>query len=338
MTVKFYTPSADIPVVQKSVIDVVKIYVCDILYANELVATRYHRFILSDIEAGNQFIVRKSIEAFKTSMGKFPFTAYNIGEIEEQKDSTNFFEKSGMYYFDKYNTNVTSLPVTFELQMISMFTSPSDFFYAQTLLYQQSGVLTRLVVPILINAQTEYFYVNVLWEIGKGGLAFKYEDYEQFGRIYDLVHTMKISMRYFKLLNATILPVNDVILSLQNFNNIGTINPSSIDTIHISDQPIINSIVPANGAIGINKSSSITSIIITFNTIMNEESVNSFINIYPTIDYTSIWDTNSTILTLSLKNDLSSLTLYTITIINTAVSYWNNNLDSTYTFTFTTGV
>jgi parallel beta-helix repeat protein len=75
---------------------------------------------------------------------------------------------------------------------------------------------------------------------------------------------------------------------------------------------------------------------ITFSTPMNRSSVESALSILPTLNYTIIWNNNSTQMTIIFTENLSYNTTYTITISTSARDTFGNRLNSPYTLIFTT--
>ena len=78
-------------------------------------------------------------------------------------------EKSGLYYSPYFNKRIQSMPVNFNIEMMSIFTQPSDYFHAKTKLFAMNGILQRLVVPITINGKLDSYTVDIKLEVSTSG-------------------------------------------------------------------------------------------------------------------------------------------------------------------------
>ena len=98
-------------------------------------------------------------------------------------------------------------------------------------------------------------------------------------------------------------------------------------------RPTIVSTIPAHDSIEVTSN---TTIQITFNEIMDTTSVENALSFDPFINVSSYNWLNDTILTITLSENLSYSTIYTILIGTNATDYLGNPLASQYSFSFTT--
>lgn len=338
MSKVFYNnPDPNIPAVQLAALEALKYFICTNLYPDEIYHDSRKRFVRANFESGTEHAIRKSVKQFKQISGKFPFTAYSIGDGTPMIDNGNLSERQGKYYSNKYNTYVTSVPIEWTIPMISLFTQPSDYFHAKTILLALSGKLQRLTVPILINGQLDSFEATVIFEITKGALAFDEIEQENKGKIFDILHNCIANMHYYIFDTINLQPVEDIEMSLKNLPEEGylysTINH---ETPLIPDTPGIASVSPIDGETGVDPDATLTNIIIDFDVPMNEISVENAIDFYPAISANFIWNGASTQLIIDIVENLVATTEYTIDINNAAKSVETVPIENDYIWSFTT--
>jgi len=315
MPQNYYSDSINYPPIILAVVERVKYHICTSLYPNEDYNSQSSkRFIIANFETGTEIAIKRAIEKFKNSQPLFPFTAYNIGELIPVTDKRSNLQKNFQYYSPILNAYVSAQPSELEINMMSFFTTPNDYFRALTILHTDLANITRLTVPIIINEILTSLTIDVNYEISKGDLAYSFEDYLRTGRIYNISHNAKI---YFNniILNANINLVDNIEISLSRLNN----NNSSIliQTDTVPDTPVIISTAPQEGETNVDVDNPI---IIYFSTSMNEDSVENGLSILPYLNYNVIWNSSGTILVLDPITPMQKQTTYILTIDKTATS------------------
>jgi hypothetical protein len=342
-----YYKSADFdvsyPKVVFSIIEAIKVYLCDVLYPKEDYRLSQKRWILTDFTGGDDASVRRSIETFKTSQAHFPFTAYGIWDNNIVVGKTSFKSKSGRYYSSLYEAYIKTFPCQITIPMVSFFANPHDYERAFQLLYGESTIASRINVPIYINESLTYFPVNIEYTVAKGSFAGQFDEHLKIGNIWGLSHNFTLSFFYFNV-NANdqhgnslrIAPVDNMYANFYSFNNPDyRDNPDLIDALQNYALPVVGVTVPVEDAVGVSRTASI---VFNFNTSMNKDSVKENIDFIPFIDARFIWDDTSTILTLQLAENLLASTAYEITIKKEANSSDSQNLEDDFILQFTTGL
>jgi hypothetical protein len=341
MPVSYYSPSNDYPGIILAVVDRVKAWVWTTLYGDESWAVANNRIMLTNFEAGDEIAIRSSIERYKTSQGKFPFTAYNFGELTPVIEKRSHRQKSFSYYSSEYACRVSSQPSYFEIPMVSFFTTPTDYWRAYTKLRTDDSSLTRLTTPASVNGITTYFTIDLSFEINKGPLAYAFEDYLKFGNLYPLVHTVKVYFQNLVLIttsgnvNFPIYPVEDVIVSLEQWSPIDISLSINNATIHLAAPPTVWSTIPEEGGIEVDRDNSI---LINFSQPMDEESVEGYLSSDPFISADFSWNSSGTVLMITPTTSLESGTLYSILLAQEAESVYGSVFEEDFELTFTTGV
>lgn len=337
----YYTSitSSNIPYVTVSVLQTLKYHICTTLYPEEDYTTSQRRFLLASFDSnGTEEAIRKSIEKFEDVQGGFPFTAYSIGNMEEKKENVTMQEKLGVYseYFEKY---IKSMNVTFEVPMMSIFTTPHDYSNALTLLIDLSNKLQRLIVPITINGKDDVFYADVEMTPTKGSLAFNEVEQNQRGELYDIEHNCNISLRAIIIPDIEINPVDNIELAIKSMPKKGDESMESsisLQRVVAYDTPEILTTLPENNAVDVSINKTNTLITINFNSSMDEMSVFNSLSYNNDLNFDTVWDVSSTQLKLALYENLENATEYRITIKKQAKSIYQQEMENDYIFSFTT--
>lgn len=339
---EYYGDNVNFPPIMNAIIQRVLFYLATKLYPDEdpddLIQPESptKKFILANFEGGEEIAVRRQIEELqKSSSAIYPFTAYNSSEETLELSTKSHLQVSGKVFNSEVNGYVQAIPATWDFPAITFTSNVQDYFRARQLLSVDASRLTRITVPITINNVLTSFPIDITFELTKGSYAFQFEEYLSKGRIYDLVHNLKIKFLYFILNDVPISPVDNIEMSLKT---LATQSNSTIDiqTYYSPVTSIVTSTTPVTNTIGFDKTQSI---IINFNNAMNESLTNSYIDIEPMFPCNFIWNDPSTQLTLSPKSGLlDASTNYIITIEKSAQSIYQATLEDDYILNFTTGV
>lgn len=343
MAEKYYNPITDVnyPLVVKAIIETLRVYICETLYRDEEFKDSQKRFILADFSGGDDASIRRSVETFKTTQGKFPFTAYGMWDNEVPSEGSTR-TKTGGYYSKVFGCYMKVFPARLTVPMVSFFTTSYDYERAYHLIESDVATPTRLNVPLYINENLTYFPINIDIDVSKGAFAGAFDEYLKIGKIWGLNHTLKIHYHYFSI-NATdhhgntprIALVDDLYANFFSFNKVDyRDNPTLLDTLYNFEIPIVTASVPIQDATGISRTNPI---ILNFNVSMNEDSVFSNIDFTPFIVADFSWNSLSTQLTIEPTDALLANTSYTITISTDTKSSMNQNFEEEYTLSFTTG-
>jgi len=332
MPATYYThPTAKYPETVLAILERLRLYYCTLFFPDELYATSKDRFILTDITPN--MALRGSVNMFKISNAKFPFTAYSIGDFEEDTQRMNSFAKTSNYYSSIHSALIHASPIIQTFPMISFFSTNKDYDRAKIILLKEKSLPIKLTVPITINGTLTSFTILVDFDVARGSYAGEFEQQLVAGNLYDLVHTTRV--HYHQLvLNTTIHAVDDIIVSLRDLDSKEKATKTILSTWPtIPSTPIISSTDPADEATNVDVASSI---IINFNVAMNETSVEDALGIVPPVDADLLWNTASTQLVVDLYTNMVSGTAYVVTVEDTARSGEEIPIEEDYTFEFTT--
>jgi len=332
MPQSYYThPTDQYPEVILAILERLRLYYCTLLYPDEPYQTAKNRFMLTDITPN--MALRQSVNIFKLSNVTFPFTAYSIGDFEEDPQRMNSYAKTQNYYSSYHNAKIHATPVVQIFPMISFFSTAKDYDRAKTILLKEKCLPTKLTVPIIVNNTLTSFVITIDIDVTKGSYAGEFEQQLIAGNIYDLVHTTKVYYHQL-ILNTTVNTVEDIVFAMKE-----------LDTRYLATKTIItpNPIIPLTPTISstspTDKETEVdvaSSIIINFNVAMKESSVEDAIKIVPPVDADYLWNNTSTQLVVDLYTNMISGTVYTVTIEETAKSGDEIPIAEDYVFTFTT--
>ena len=348
MSERYYSEDILYPYAVQSVVERVILYFSQMIYPAETPTEARKRIILSDTsDDGNA--IRRSIDSFKNSQGKFPFSAYSISD-DEPLGYKSHLQVSGNHYSELIGAYISFVPMILTVPFVTFFTTPSDFWRGMTLFALDEACVTRMDVPITLNGKLCSMTIDLDYTTERGQLAFDIESQFNTGKLYPVIHTVGIKCSYIVLnmQNSPIQDVNggintpkiiyhvdDIILKLSELQDAKNLDQNPlIDTIHSPSIPIITSNI-INKSIGISKN---TNIILTFNVAMNENTVINNVDMVPYCDKDISFDITSKILTINPRSDLTSLTEYEILINTSAKSCDGINLENDYSLTFTTVV
>lgn len=330
-----------IPYVYLAIVERLQIYFCGLFYPDEDFEESKKRFILADfVGGGNETAIRNSIEAYKTSQGKFPFTAYNIDDDEpvEYKSLTHL---TGQFYDKELDCYIASVPAYLNISMMTVYTTEYDYFIGTSKLMYDLAALTRLEVPIVVNDKETFFEIDIDMDVTKGDLAFAHQEQKDKGSLFNISHNCKIKFPYLILSQrgfvsddgkqkpVPVYPVDNMILSLKNMKD-----KSVIDVLNVNVIPEVLSSTPSNNATNVNSTSTIE---INFNTSMNEASVISSMDIVPEIWGTKEWNDSGTTLAITPYDSMNANTEYNIFISKQAQNFLTHPLKSDFELKFTTG-
>jgi len=175
----------------------IRLYVLDILYTTEHYNNAKKRFVLADIGAGSDAMIKGAVKSFQKTTQNFPFTAYNNPDVERRDEGKSLRASSGRVFSEELGCYIASFPCEFEVPMISFYADVSDYYHARYRLMEQNKDLIRLKVPIVINSVETYFPIDIEYEITKGDYPHEFEEYLNKNKIYDISHTFNIKYYHF---------------------------------------------------------------------------------------------------------------------------------------------
>lgn len=336
MPQNYYDTNTDYPEIILPIMERIRYYIRkEVLYTTEdypTDITKDYKFIMADI-SDNAFRVSSKIT--KLPNFSIPITVYSIGEIEVNPSvlAPNAFLH--ITYSDTFNCIINSMASVFTVPMISIFNSAHDYTEAWTRLQIEDLKKTILEVPLIINGVSTTIPIFIDFDPApvKGMYAFELEQQLGKGRINTIQHDLKVYFHNLVLDTGGIHPVDDIQVALASYSGSNYLDNISMGSGLVPTTPAISSTVPEDGATNVYVGSGIT---VNFNIAMNEDVTTSYIETDPYFWYETSWDTNSKILTITPNFNLSSGTVYTITILEEAESGDKVNLEEDYEFDFTT--
>ena len=345
MSERYYPDNIHYPYVLLSVLERVILYFTTMIYPDETYVNARKKFIMADTsDDGNS--IRRSIDVFKTTGGSFPSTFYNISD-DEPLGYKSHLQVNGNYYSELLDAYISFIPMVLTIPMVTIYTTPSDFWRGMTLFAQDESCLTRMDVPVTVNGVLCSMTIDLNYTTERGALAFDVESQFNLGKLYPVIHTIGIKCSYIVIntqtntttdnpnQNKVVHHIDDLILKLSELQDAVNLDQNPLlDTVYSPSIPTITSI-PLNNAVGVSKSSNI---VLTFNVAMNEQSVFNNLDMIPYCDKDMSFDVTSKILTINPRSNLTGLTQYEILINTDAKSGDGIYLEDDYSLLFTTVV
>lgn len=363
----FYPKWINFPTVVQAITERVLIYIAQVLYEaktdQEIRETIYNRILLSDIDSGNDTILGDASQFFKTVGGRFPFTAYGIGDREIRTESSNTFAQRGMIYIDGVGY-ILANPAKLFLPMVSFFNRAEDWNIAFTKLISENGALTRLRVPVKFWTTDWSFSIDVGFNpLTKGSFAGSFEEYLRTNNIWDIQHTVEVSYYEYAIFGSKeqalasgvspinilegsflqgkdtplIYPVDDMIVSLVNLYVKNPTTGTLVESIEIAPNPQVILTNPVNKTL--NNPVNLSEISIQFDHPMLPSTVEDSFSIIPYVEGIKGWvDLQKTTFKYTITQPLHPNTRYLVTLGKSSKSGAGQTLIRDYTFEFTTGV
>ena len=341
----FYPESIKFPKTVKAILEAVVIYTAQILYPemyDKDPIEALKRVVISDLDAGNEFLLRTQSNYFESLNFKFPITFYQY-ESREYKLNYNQLAARGEYYSFDLKRKVYAFPNGLTIKMVTLYNHPDDYMRALTVLQNTNANLTRLYSATkFIDYEHNINKIlpipfDIMWEVERGSYTFKFQEYLKTNKLYDVVHTAKINFWDFMLTDyLENLEVNKLIFNMGELNseNNTKITESS-EYINIAQRdvsmnlPIYSSILDNSINISVNT----TKVYFYFMNPTNELIVENSFTIFPYANHTFEWNEEATILTLTLSDTLQDNTSYDISFI---YSFIQSNIPTNYFLYFKT--
>jgi hypothetical protein len=332
---RYYSSSVIYPQVILAIGERMRTWLCEILYPDEAQADAMNRVIIADIGSSEDEAIRKASEYLGANQS-YPFTAYNFGEFELNVDRKNTNAAMKMTYSSDIDAMVCAIPVKQEFLAVTFCNNPDDYERVIKILLENSATLTLIDVPITYNGVAYDYPVRLEFAPSKGQYAHGFVEYLRTNGIYDIVHNF--NMYFFDIIidTAGTTPIETMTSTLEDLSpiDISLDLPVDTQTKTISDLPEISSTDPTDEEIDVPVANSV---ILTFNVTMTEASVESAITLDPYFEHDLIWDDDSKVLIIDPKENLSSGTLYTVTVADSAYAFYIHDvLEANYEFSFTT--
>ena len=332
----YYQSSINYPQIIKAVIQRVRVFLTETLYADDPDIDEdgiSPRVIIADIGSSEDEAIRQAAMYFGPNQ-LYPFTAYSLNDFEGNVDRRNTEASQAFYFSDELNSFVSAVPIKKELPIITFTNCADDFERIQKIFLKMSAIYTQIFAPLTINGVDYQYPVRIEILLSKGSYAHGFVEYLRMNKIYDLVHTF--NLYFFDIsLDTNIVPIDEMNSNLKNLSPIDiSLSENEYSKTHtMSEIPVILSSDPSHGEENFPVENSI---ILNFNVTMDEKSVNDSVIINPFFEHKLFWDDDSKVLIINPDFNLSSGTLYSITIYDTARAFYVYDNMSEYELTFTT--
>lgn len=333
ITKKYYdlSVSSNTPQVKKAVAEQVRQKIASVIYNREPISSGIARFVIADMEEASTS--PRAAAAFNSANLAYPFTAYNIGDVEFAKEFRSYKQVSGFVYHPLIGKRISSIPARIQIPMITFYSNPDDYEVGQKLLLQDAASLSRTFVTTNLSGYSGIIPITFSYEITKGSYAFAFQEQLRAGNIFDIVHNVTAYFQEIILDGTGNYPVDEIIAYYKTWSGNDVSQAITQNTMYSAAIPIIASSDPYNGEINVPVENSI---IINFNVTMNEQTVEKSITLSPYFENTTTWDLESKILIIDPIYNLTSGTIYTISFDNTAYSFYNNDQMDETEISFTT--
>lgn len=342
----YYTDLSDFPLQINQITKMLKIWIASIIYPLEDFETEANeRFIRGNITSERSS--KENVRKFFQTNWKFPFTVFNFGDPIPNEEKLNHSAKSYNVYCEVVGDYIAARPMQIEMPFLSFFNTNRDYFTAMKRLRDASMSLAKLEVPIIIDGVTDSYTIQVTMpDVSRAELSEDWERFEETGRIFDILHTITVDFFDYSLAGGLesgtgigeggngdrykiAYPVDDIIFYLKQLSDSSTIYsgeiPDSLEVLYTS---------PLDDAIGTAVDSSID---ITFNNPIKESSIESSFDILPEVEGKLYTSESGTILNFDPYENLTSGTVYNVTIYSEEIEdIYNGKLMNDYFINFTT--
>ena len=344
----FYPESIKFPKTVKAILESLIIHTAQILYPELYILDPIQalsRIVISDLDAGNEFLLRTQTNYFESLNFEFPITFYQIDNREFKTNYNQLISRGQIYSFD-LKRMVSGFPNGLTVKMVTLYNHPDDYMRAMTILQNTNASLTRLYSATkFIDYEHNINKIlpipfDLIWEVERGSYTFKFQEYLKINKLYDIVHTAKINFWDFMLSDyLENLETQSLILNIEELKsgeNLGSyvrdiftinMNNSIMDSFRLLNKNIYASILE-NDIV----KKDVTSITFYFIHEVNQLSVENTFVFFPYIDREFVWNDNSNVMTLNLKDSLILNNSYQIEF----TAYMNGNYEK-YSLNFSTG-
>lgn len=319
---RYYQSYSQYPDQIKSIVERIRIFMCSNLYYEEDVSASISKFIYADIgNDGSEEGIRRATQLFENTNQSYPFTAYSFGDEEILREKRSTYAKNKIYYDSYIGSFISAKPAIFNMPMISFYTTPYDYQIAKKILFELSSRPIRLEVPIVIGDQTTTFPIMVTFEaIEKGLYAFNFQEMLRVGDIYDIQHFARIEYHDMETDDTGVYLVEDMIFELNRLADEDISLSDELQEVNIDYITELSSSSPADGDTDVPVDNSI---ILTFSTGMDEDSVESALDYDPYFSVEYTWSSDSKQLVIDPVTNFNSGTAYIVYIEDTAKSWYN---------------
>lgn len=331
----FYPESIKFPKTVKAILEATIIYTAQILYPemyDKDPIEALKRVVISDLDAGNEFLLRTQANYFESLNFKYPITFYQY-DNREYKTNYNQFASRGEFYSFDLKRKVSAFPNGLTIKMITLYNHPDDYMRALTILQQTNASLTRLYSATkLIDYEHNINKIlpipfDIFWEVERGAYTFKFQEYLKINKLYDIVHTAKINFWDFMLSDyLENIEVDKLVLTFGELNSdTNTKIDESTDYINIIKTDMsINE--PVYASIGNNTTVplSTSKILFYFMEETNQLAVENSFVLFPYASHTYTWNDESNILEVTFTEPLTQNTNYEVSFV------YGNLLSNTY--------
>lgn len=343
----FYPDSIQFPKTVKAILESLIIYTAQILYPDIYVKDpimAMKRIVISDLDAGNEFLLRTQTNYFESLNFQFPITFYQIDSREFKTNYNQVASRGEIYSFD-LKRKISAFPNGLTVKMITIYNHPDDYMRANTILQSTNAKLTRLYSATkFIDYEHNINRIlplpfDLTWEVSKGSYTFKFQEYLKLNKLYDIVHDAKILFfdfmlsEYLELLETEklILTVNSINDNSISYSEVINFANDIVNKYEFGEDNLQSSIL--NDSVDV--STSLDHIEFYFKkSVVNQVQFENEFNIYPYVNREFIWNTDGDVVQVKLLDLLSSNTKYEIFFNYEILS---NRVISYYALNFTTG-
>lgn len=351
----YIEPNRNLPNIFECHVGTVIDHVASTLFTNEFIKNKndaYNRILLSDVNSGNNVSIGDSYQFFQSMQGKYPFVAYNIGQVTVPSDyGVSQSHTIGIQYLEELNAYVKAYPMDFEIQFIAFFNDSLDNRKAMALIQSQAFGLTRLYTKAMFDTVEVTLPVTLKIQIDKGELQYELEQYLIQNRIWNFNFTY--TCRYYEYLfdeiiypgyEKTIYDVTDIYGNKPKYvqqvdtieiNTIKSDTGNSLDSVNVPETIQVLSSNPKNSDTNFIRTLPIS---ITFNKSIVPSSFIKAFSLFPDIEYDIYYSVDYKIANIKPTSNtgFDSNKIYTVTITTELLDGDLISLQNEYSFSFTT--
>jgi hypothetical protein len=328
----------DYPLQINQIIKFIKTWVASVLYPDEDYATLARKkFFLAELTTEHASI--KNLRRFFNSQVEFPFSIWNVVNSRIDESRIVHGAKSYNCYVPEVGDYMSAIPKILEVPMITFTNTNRDHFTFMKKLQDYATSLIRLDLPITIgdDGYTDTYTVDfVIPEVVNGDIAMRIKEWEDLGKFNDLVFNFEVKYMEYSLVGGRdpdnggkiAYPVDNICYYLRR-----SLDESLIYSGEIPDTLTIVSTDPADDETSVPVDQNI---IINFNNQVKESTMEDNFSILPSVEGKIVSSQSGFIMGFEPYADLTSGTVYNVTINKDITDIYNGNLEDDVTFNFTT--
>jgi hypothetical protein len=325
------------PLQVNQIIKAIKMWLSAILYPDEDYTTiARKRFFLAEINT--EYASIKNLRRFFNSQVKFPFNIFNVVNSRIDETRLNHSAKSYNCYIPELEDYISAIPKILEVPMVTFTNTNRDHFTFMKKIQDYSTSLARVELPITIgDGYTDTYTIDFqIPNVINGDIAMRIQEWENIGKFNDLVYNFEVKYMDYALNSGRdddtgkkiVYPVDNICYFVRR-----SLDSSLIYSGEIPDTLTVTSTDPVDDATSVPVDQNI---IVNFNNQVKLSTMEDNFSILPDVEGEVVSSQSGFILGFQPHENLSSGTVYNVTINKEITDIHEGNLEEDYNFNFRT--